>query len=123
MFMTHRASCLCLPPLIGVAILLAACQGPGLPPAPPPDLVSDDPAGEQPHMTPETPGGQPEATPGTLAGGMPTLTTFVDHEGWWLRGPPHPAPHVRVVVAIFAIPSYGSTSGTVTLASGTRYER
>ena len=62
--MTHRASCLSLPPLIGVAILLAACQGPGLPPARPPDLVSDDPTGEQPHMTPETPGGQPEATPG-----------------------------------------------------------
>ena len=79
--MTHRASCLCLPPLIGVAILLAACQGPGLPPAPPPDLVSDDPAGEQPHMTPETPGGQPEATPGTLAGGVPTLTTFDAHAG------------------------------------------
>ena len=76
MFMTHRTSCLCLLPLIGVAILLAACQGPGLPPAPPPDPVSDDPAGEQPHMTPETPGGQPEATPGTPAGGMPTLTTF-----------------------------------------------
>ena len=65
-FMTHRASCLSLPALIGVAILLAACQGPGLPPAPAPPLdpVSDDPAGEQPHMTPETPGGQPEATPG-----------------------------------------------------------
>ena len=70
--MTHRTACLCLPTLIGIAILLAACQGPGLPPAPPPD----PPAGEQPHMTPEKPGGQPEATPMTLTGGMPTLTTF-----------------------------------------------
>ena len=76
MFMTHRTSRPHLPPLIGIAILLAACQGPGLPPAPPPDPVADDPAGEQPHMTPETPGGQPEATPVTLTGGMPTLTTF-----------------------------------------------
>ena len=76
MFMTHRTSRPHLPPLIGIAILLAACQGPGLPPAPPPDPVADDPAGEQPHMTPETPGGQPEATPVTLTGGMPALNTF-----------------------------------------------
>ena len=76
MFMTHRTSRLCLPPLIGVAILLAACQGPGLLPAPPPDPVADDPAGEQPHMTPESPDGQPDATPMTLPGAMPTLNTF-----------------------------------------------